>query len=108
MNWLIIYGFMSCSRIFHLYGDVTIAGEVLQNLGLCSEHRAFEQVTRDLGFSGLILKKKWNTVAVKKNKKTIYFSLYQNRISNINMYIIQQRNFLMFVNKWIIGNDENN
>jgi hypothetical protein len=31
-----IYGFTSRSRIFHLYGDVTIAGEGLQNLGLCS------------------------------------------------------------------------
>jgi hypothetical protein len=30
----IIYGFTSRSRIFHLYGDVTIAGEGLQNLGL--------------------------------------------------------------------------
>jgi hypothetical protein len=26
-----------------LYGDVTIAGEGLQNLGLCSALRAFEQ-----------------------------------------------------------------
>jgi hypothetical protein len=25
---LIIYGFTSHSRIFHLYGDVTIAGEI--------------------------------------------------------------------------------
>jgi hypothetical protein len=40
---LIIYGFMPSSRIFHLYGDVTIAGEGLQNLGLCSALRAFEQ-----------------------------------------------------------------
>jgi hypothetical protein len=31
---LIIYCFTSRSRIFHLYGDVTIAGEGLQNLGL--------------------------------------------------------------------------
>jgi hypothetical protein len=33
------------SRIFHLhvYGDVTITGEGLQNLGLCSALRAFEQ-----------------------------------------------------------------
>jgi hypothetical protein len=31
---LVIYGFTSRSRIFHLYGDVTIAGEGLQNLGL--------------------------------------------------------------------------
>jgi hypothetical protein len=30
-------------RIFHLYGVVTIAGEGLQNLGLCSALRAFEQ-----------------------------------------------------------------
>jgi hypothetical protein len=63
-SWLIIHGFTSHSRIFHLYGDVTIAGEGLQNLGLCSALRAFEQrgdlyratppVTRDLGFFGLI------------------------------------------------------
>jgi hypothetical protein len=42
MEAKIIYGFMSCSRIFHLYGDVTIAGEGLQNLGLCSALRASE------------------------------------------------------------------
>jgi hypothetical protein len=40
---LIIYGSTSRSRIFHLNGDVTIAGEGLQNLGLCSALRAFEQ-----------------------------------------------------------------
>jgi hypothetical protein len=33
---LFIYCFMFCSRIFHLYGDVTIGDEMLQNLGLCS------------------------------------------------------------------------
>jgi hypothetical protein len=43
IDWLIIYGFTSRSRIFHLYGDVTIASEGLQNLGLCSALRAFEQ-----------------------------------------------------------------
>jgi hypothetical protein len=32
---------MSRSRIFHLYGDVTIAGEGLQNV--CSALKAFEQ-----------------------------------------------------------------
>jgi hypothetical protein len=32
---------MSRSRIFHLYGDVTIAGEGLQNL--CLALKAFEQ-----------------------------------------------------------------
>jgi hypothetical protein len=42
-DWLIIYGFTSRSRIFHLYGDITITGEGLQNLGLCSALRAFEQ-----------------------------------------------------------------
>jgi hypothetical protein len=42
-DWLIIYGFTSRSRIFHLYGDVTIAGEGLQKLGLCSALWAFEQ-----------------------------------------------------------------
>jgi hypothetical protein len=40
---LVIYGFTSRSRIFHLYEDVTIAGEGLQNLFLCSVLRAFEQ-----------------------------------------------------------------
>jgi hypothetical protein len=35
--------FTSRLRIFHLYGDFTIAGEGLQNLGLCSALRAFEQ-----------------------------------------------------------------
>jgi hypothetical protein len=36
---LIIYGFTSHSRIFHLHGDVTITGD----LDLCSALRAFEQ-----------------------------------------------------------------
>jgi hypothetical protein len=43
LDWLIIYCFTFRSRIFHLYGDVTITGEGLQNLGLCSALRAFEQ-----------------------------------------------------------------
>jgi hypothetical protein len=34
---------MSRATIFHLYGDVTIAGEGLQNLSLCSALKAFEQ-----------------------------------------------------------------
>jgi hypothetical protein len=38
----VVYSFTSRSRIFHLYGDVTIAGEELQNLGLCSALRTFE------------------------------------------------------------------
>jgi hypothetical protein len=42
--WLIDYlCFTSRSGIFHLYGDVTIAGEGLQNLSLCSKLRAYEQ-----------------------------------------------------------------
>ena len=40
---LIIYGFAFRSRMFHLYGDVTIANGGLQNLGLCSALSAFEQ-----------------------------------------------------------------
>jgi hypothetical protein len=40
---MIIYCFTSHSRFFHLYGDVTIHGGGLQNLGLCSALRAFEQ-----------------------------------------------------------------
>jgi hypothetical protein len=45
IDWLIIYSFTSRSRSFHFYGDATIAGEGLQNLGLhvCSALRAFEQ-----------------------------------------------------------------
>jgi hypothetical protein len=44
IDWLIIYCFTSRSRIFHIwYGDVTITGEGLQNFGLCSALRAFEQ-----------------------------------------------------------------
>jgi hypothetical protein len=44
-DWLIIFCFTSHSRIFHfhVYGNVTINGERLQNLGLCSAIRAFEQ-----------------------------------------------------------------
>jgi hypothetical protein len=42
-DWLIIYVLTSPSRIFLLYGDVKIAGEGLQNLGLCLTPRAFEQ-----------------------------------------------------------------
>jgi hypothetical protein len=42
-DWLIVYGFTSRSGIFHLYGDITITVEGLQNLGLCSALRAFEQ-----------------------------------------------------------------
>jgi hypothetical protein len=36
VGWLVVYGFTYRSRIFHFYGDVTIAGEGLQNLGLRS------------------------------------------------------------------------
>jgi hypothetical protein len=38
-----LYSLTFRSRIFHLYGNVTIADEGLQNLGLCSALRAFEQ-----------------------------------------------------------------
>jgi hypothetical protein len=50
--------------LVHLYGDVAIAGEGLQNFCLCSALRAFEAgrdlyhatptVTPGFGFSGLI------------------------------------------------------
>jgi hypothetical protein len=42
-DWLIIYCCMSCSRFFHLIGDVTITDDRLRNLGLCSAIRAFDQ-----------------------------------------------------------------
>jgi hypothetical protein len=45
--------------MFHLYGDVTIADEGLQNLGLCSALKAFEQggifVVRQLLWNGTSL-----------------------------------------------------
>jgi hypothetical protein len=42
--WILIdYCFTSRSRIFHVYGDVTITGEGLQNFSLCSALRVFEQ-----------------------------------------------------------------
>jgi hypothetical protein len=40
---MVLYCFTSRSRIFHLYGDVTITGEGLQNFRLCSALRAFKQ-----------------------------------------------------------------
>jgi hypothetical protein len=40
---LIMYCFSSRSRIFHLYGDDTITSEGLQNLGLYSALKTFEQ-----------------------------------------------------------------
>jgi hypothetical protein len=40
---LFTYCFTSSSRFFHLYEDVTITVEGLENLGLCSALRAFEQ-----------------------------------------------------------------
>jgi hypothetical protein len=63
IDWLIIYDFTSRSRIFHLYGDFTIACEGLQNLDHSLALRAFEQgrifivphlLTQSLGFSSLI------------------------------------------------------
>jgi hypothetical protein len=46
-NWYLLIDYLRfyvlLKNIFHLYGDVTIAGEGLQNLGLCSALRAFEQ-----------------------------------------------------------------
>jgi hypothetical protein len=38
-----IYCFTSRSRILHLYGDITITCEGLQNFGLRSALRVFEQ-----------------------------------------------------------------
>jgi hypothetical protein len=43
IDWLIIYCFKFHSRLFHWYGDVTITGGGLQNLGLCSALMAFDQ-----------------------------------------------------------------
>jgi hypothetical protein len=61
-DWLIIDCFTSRSRICHRYGNVITASEGLQNLGLCSALRTFEQggilyhatpaVTQGNGFSG--------------------------------------------------------
>jgi hypothetical protein len=43
VGWLVVYSFTPRSRIFHLYEDVTITGEGLQNLGLCLALSVFEQ-----------------------------------------------------------------
>jgi hypothetical protein len=43
IDWLIVYCFTSRLSIFHSYGDIIIVDEGLQNLGLCSALRAFEQ-----------------------------------------------------------------
>jgi hypothetical protein len=44
IDWFLnFYRFTSRSKIFQSNGDVTIAGERLQDLGLCSVLRAFEQ-----------------------------------------------------------------
>jgi hypothetical protein len=40
---LFAYCFTLRPGIVHLYGDVTIAGEGLQNLGLCSAFMVFQQ-----------------------------------------------------------------
>jgi hypothetical protein len=42
VGWL-FYCFTSRSKHFHVYGDVTIIGKGLQNLGLCSALSPFEQ-----------------------------------------------------------------
>jgi hypothetical protein len=65
INWLIIYRITSQSRIVHLYGDITIAGEGLQNLGLITLgaqglwagrnlYCATPALKRNLDFPGLI------------------------------------------------------
>jgi hypothetical protein len=41
--WLVTNCFTSRSRIFQIYGDITNTVEGLQNVGLCSALRAFEQ-----------------------------------------------------------------
>jgi hypothetical protein len=40
---MLTLGYLSRSEIFHWHGDVTIAGEGLQDLGLCLALRVFEQ-----------------------------------------------------------------
>jgi hypothetical protein len=42
-HWLFTVLRPALERIFHLYGDVAIAGEGLQNLSLCSALRTLEQ-----------------------------------------------------------------
>jgi hypothetical protein len=45
LNWLIDYlvFYVPLKNISLIYGDVTITGEGLQNLDLCSALKAFEQ-----------------------------------------------------------------
>jgi hypothetical protein len=60
VDYLLFYVLLNF--FFHFYGDITITDEGLQDLGLCSAHRAFEQegiyptptVARKLDFSSHI------------------------------------------------------
>jgi hypothetical protein len=42
-KFVCLFTVLRCAHFFYLDGDVTIAGEELQNLGQCSALRAFEQ-----------------------------------------------------------------
>jgi hypothetical protein len=42
-NCIPLFVFTHRSRIFHVYGYITIAGEGLQNLSLCSALKAFKE-----------------------------------------------------------------
>jgi hypothetical protein len=118
IGWLIIYCFTSRSRIFHLYGHVTIAGERLQILGLCSALRALEQggifivphlLWHGTGFSSRLLRHAWgcggsiltriltgqvSDLSLDKTKLTEGFDNFQNgtlcvRNSEINLNLFK-------------------
>jgi hypothetical protein len=58
--------FTSRSRILHPHGDVTIADERLQNLGLCSALRAFQQ-----GGIFIVPHLLWHMTSILKKKRPL-------------------------------------
>jgi hypothetical protein len=96
IDWLIIYCFTSCSRIFHLYGDVTIAGEgwaakfrpMLGAQGLWAGrdlYRATPTVTWGLSFSGFI----WRTAPFSRllrHARGVSVSFSMKLCANLHMW----------------------
>jgi hypothetical protein len=96
----LVYCFTSRSRIFHLYGDVTITSEGLQNLGLWTALRAFEQgrifmVTQGLSFSNLIQRTASFSCLLRHTHKgmwRIYFNLNSHGSKKVKLlYLISQK-----------------
>jgi hypothetical protein len=69
---LIIYRFTSCSRMFHLYEDVTTTGEGLLNLGLSRRSGHFSR-------KGSLSCHTWGLLFACAHLKTAVFAIVQKR-----------------------------